>query len=219
MLISPTALQTQFTNANSVWPFITEINNRMGLLPCLLHAVGSRETNLRNVVGDGGHGHGVFQLDDRFHPIPVGFDQDVRAQAQKAAEMLVANYRRFGSWERACNAYNSGSPDVMATTGHNYGPDVMERQRYLAALTGGGLVITIPDMEYGQRSTTIAKLQDWLNTTFPAYSHIDPVSGYYGGQTTAVIKEFQARAGVSGGDGRNIGPQTKAKLWAYGFRP
>jgi hypothetical protein len=29
-------------------------------------AIGSRETNLANIVGDGGHGRGVFQQDDRF---------------------------------------------------------------------------------------------------------------------------------------------------------
>ena len=29
-------------------------------------AIGSRETNLQNLVGDGGHGRGVFQQDDRF---------------------------------------------------------------------------------------------------------------------------------------------------------
>jgi hypothetical protein len=29
-------------------------------------AIGSRETNLQNIVGDGGHGRGVFQQDDRF---------------------------------------------------------------------------------------------------------------------------------------------------------
>ena len=29
-------------------------------------AIGSRETNLANIVGDAGHGRGVFQQDDRF---------------------------------------------------------------------------------------------------------------------------------------------------------
>ena len=31
-------------------------------------AMGSRETDLRNVVGDHGHGRGWLQIDDRFHP-------------------------------------------------------------------------------------------------------------------------------------------------------
>jgi hypothetical protein len=38
-----------------------------GIGPALLLALGSRETNLRNIVGDGGHGRGWLQIDDRFH--------------------------------------------------------------------------------------------------------------------------------------------------------
>jgi hypothetical protein len=36
--------------------------------PALLLAMGSRETDLRNIVGDSGHGRGWLQIDDRFHP-------------------------------------------------------------------------------------------------------------------------------------------------------
>jgi hypothetical protein len=38
-----------------------------GIGPSLLLALGSRETNLRNIVGDQGHGRGWLQIDDRFH--------------------------------------------------------------------------------------------------------------------------------------------------------
>lgn len=37
-----------------------------GVGPALLLAMGSRETNLANIVGDGGHGRGWLQIDDRF---------------------------------------------------------------------------------------------------------------------------------------------------------
>lgn len=37
-----------------------------GLGPSLLLAMGSRETNLANIVGDGGHGRGWLQIDDRY---------------------------------------------------------------------------------------------------------------------------------------------------------
>jgi peptidoglycan hydrolase-like protein with peptidoglycan-binding domain len=77
---------------------------------------------------------------------------------------------------------------------------------------------SIPDMAYGQTSAAIAHLQTWCNRMFAAYSHL-PVTGYYGDQTTAVIAEFQRRAGIAGGDGRNVGPQTKAALWAMGYLP
>lgn len=38
-----------------------------GIGPALLLALGSRETNMKNIVGDGGHGRGWLQIDDRFH--------------------------------------------------------------------------------------------------------------------------------------------------------
>ena len=39
-----------------------------GIGPALILAMGSRETDLRNIVGDHGHGRGWLQIDDRFHP-------------------------------------------------------------------------------------------------------------------------------------------------------
>jgi hypothetical protein len=39
-----------------------------GIGAALLLALGSRETNMRNIVGDSGHGRGWLQIDDRFHP-------------------------------------------------------------------------------------------------------------------------------------------------------
>jgi hypothetical protein len=38
-----------------------------GVGTALVLAIGSRETNLANIVGDGGHGRGWLQIDDRFH--------------------------------------------------------------------------------------------------------------------------------------------------------
>ena len=38
-----------------------------GIGVALLLALGSRETNMRNIVGDSGHGRGWLQIDDRFH--------------------------------------------------------------------------------------------------------------------------------------------------------
>jgi Putative peptidoglycan binding domain len=219
MNISPQDLAAEYDRANRDWPFITDVNTRYGFPPCLLHAVGSRETNLRNVVGDGGHGHGVFQLDDRWHQIPPGFDSDVPAQTDTAARMLAGLHQRVGDWTLACNLYNSGSTDVNQTAGHDYGPDVMARQQYLAGSAPDPVIgpSVIAYMEYGQTSDEIRRLQTWLNRMFPSYSRL-PVTGYYGTLTTTVIKEFQRRVGIVGADGRNCGPITCAKLFEYGFR-
>jgi hypothetical protein len=118
---------SDYHRAAEQWPFITHIEEQYCLPHNILFAVGSRETGLHNIVGDHGHGHGVWQLDDRWHNIPHGFDKDPVAQAHVAAEMLQQLHQRFGDWEKALNAYNSGHPDAAHTTGHNYGPDVLHR--------------------------------------------------------------------------------------------
>lgn len=76
---------------------------------------------------------------------------------------------------------------------------------------------SIPFVEYGQSNPTIAHLQAFTNQVFQAYSHL-PVTGFYGDATTQVVKEFQRRVGIIGGDGRNVGVQTRAKFYEHGFR-
>lgn len=76
---------------------------------------------------------------------------------------------------------------------------------------------SIPLVEYGQTNDTVRHLQEWLNDNYPAYSHL-PVTGLYGDMTVAVVKEFQRRIGIVGGDGRNVGVQTRAALYNAGFR-
>jgi hypothetical protein len=148
MNITGAQLSKQFNRARQMWPFIDEINRSHGLAPFLLYAVGSRETNLdpkfaQGTLGDAGHGHGIWQLDDQNRPgktprnIPREFDFDVRLQAHKAAEMLADLHSRFKDWTKACNAYNSGSPLTSKTTGKDYGPDVMGRRNFLETSVGG----------------------------------------------------------------------------------
>lgn len=148
MRITPVDLSREYKNARSTWPFITDIEKEYGLPPFLLYAVGSRETNLTNEVGDFGHGHGMFQLDDRSHTIPPGFDLDVKAQAIKAASMLQALIAYWPKYLRAAVAsYNAGTGGVkqaLADTGnpdsytanHDYGQDVLDRMTYLQKTYG-----------------------------------------------------------------------------------
>lgn len=136
MRISPDDLIAEMTRASKQWTVIGEVNEAYMLPPYLLHAVGSRETNLTNEIGDNGHGHGIFQLDDRSHTIPPGFMDDIKAQCTVAAAMLIALFHKYGDWVSACNAYNSGSPLSANTTNGDYGPDVMQRQVFLLKLLG-----------------------------------------------------------------------------------
>jgi hypothetical protein len=111
----------------------------------LLYAVGSRETNLaehwEQTPGDGGHGHGTWQLDDRSHKIPSPFPMAL--QADMAAQLLsdlIAHFK--GNVKSAVSAYNAGvggaerglratNNSDQFTTGHDYGQDTLERLRYI----------------------------------------------------------------------------------------
>jgi hypothetical protein len=96
---------------------------RHHLEPRLLAAVAAQETggpgtdSGRNVVGDGGHGHGLFQIDDRWHAFArTGAAMDPARNADYAAGILASNLQRFGGNLRAAlSAYNAGSSTATGT--------------------------------------------------------------------------------------------------------
>jgi hypothetical protein len=128
----------------------------------LLAAVGLRETWLGRAPGyapagdpdgsgDGGHGRGFWQIDDRgpykglIHPAPWPVVAQVIAACQVVhdARVELARFKSAPQYEQGvlC-AYNAGSPAVarrlaagqdpdLATTGTDYGSDVL---RVYAAL-------------------------------------------------------------------------------------
>lgn len=124
MLVSADTLKAQYQRAVKAYPFLPTVEKRHGLPPFLLFAVASVETNMNNETGDGGHGHGMFQLDDRWHTIPPGFDDDVRKQAATAAGMLKANLAHYaGHLHPAVAAYNAGQGNVDAGIAKHGDPD------------------------------------------------------------------------------------------------
>lgn len=148
MKIAADVLVRQARDALERWPWIGELEDMYALPRWLLLAVGSRETNLserytKGATGDGGHGHGVMQYDDRSHKIPAGFDLDARLQFTVAAEMLRSLGQHFkGNWSAALAAYNAGvgavqrrldhgEPVDWATTGKDYSVDVLARRDVL----------------------------------------------------------------------------------------
>lgn len=72
------------------------------------------------------------------------------------------------------------------------------------------------DMVYGERSARVLHLQQDMVRVFPSYNQYAP-TGFYGDKTTAGLAEFQFRVGIRGGDGRNVGPQTRAALARFGI--
>jgi hypothetical protein len=120
-----------------------------GLDPQLLAAVAAQETggpgsnSGANIVGDGGHGHGLFQLDDRYHPIAVTpAAMDPATNADYAGKLLSGLLQHYGGdLHAALSAYNAGSPQATGTvttwpdgTRLGYADSVM---RHLASIQSG----------------------------------------------------------------------------------
>lgn len=104
-------------------PEIARAAQSAGIDPGLLAAVAAQETGGpganggRNIVGDGGHGHGLFQIDDRWHSFArSGAAMDPQANADYAAGMLADLLQRYGGDVRkALSAYNAGDPNATGT--------------------------------------------------------------------------------------------------------
>lgn len=119
----------------------------------LIRAIASRETNIRNIVGDNGHGRGLLQIDDRSHRAwlqKVGAGTGcppVGKAATYAIALLEANIAQakaagvpFGQRLRVAVAgYNCGMGNALAawrggdvdarTAGGDYSADVLARAR------------------------------------------------------------------------------------------
>jgi hypothetical protein len=104
-------------------PEIVQAASRHGLDPALLAAVAAQETGGpgtnagSNIVGDGGHGHGIFQIDDRWHAFArTAAAMNPTANAEYAAGMISGLLRRYGGdVHKALSAYNAGNPNATGT--------------------------------------------------------------------------------------------------------
>lgn len=121
-----------------------------GLLINILIAQCLHESGGKNILGDGGHGRGLMQIDDRAHPDWLAANKDGLDPASNidyACQLmsdLVAHYA--GDYHHALAAYNSGMgnvhramahdlPDEEYTAHHNYATAIIaaseEVQKYL----------------------------------------------------------------------------------------
>lgn len=102
---------------------IARAGARHGVDPRLLAAVAAQETGGpgsncgRNIVGDGGHGRGLFQIDDRWHSFArTSGAMDPAQNAEYAASMISGLLKRFGgNVHKALSAYNAGCGDATGT--------------------------------------------------------------------------------------------------------
>jgi peptidoglycan hydrolase-like protein with peptidoglycan-binding domain len=214
MEITGSELTAQYQRANSTWPFIHQSELAVGLPPMLLFAVGSRETNLTNEVGDFGHGHGVWQLDDRSHTPPggfPGFDADVAVQCATAAAMLKGILATTGgNVEKAAAIYNSGQSGEPGTTHGDYGIDVVERMEFLQQLNGGNVVTGNLPAWFHRDLGLASPLMNGDDVTVVQKKTGAAPDGVFGPVTQAHVVSFQSQHGLTA-DGI-VGPQTARAL-------
>lgn len=67
-------------------------------------------------------------------PLSSGWESDPQAQLNFGAQYLRAMYDRFGSWDLALAAYNSGAGTVSRAGGV---PNISETQNYVSTIFGG----------------------------------------------------------------------------------
>lgn len=135
---------------------ISAASQKYNIPPEIIAGVISRETNGRNIIGDGGHGHGLMQIDDRFHGSFLRSHQnglDPASNIDYGTSLLRNNLDHFnGDYRKALAAYNAGiggveravrngrSPD-SATTGGDYSADVLRRaEGFKGGFSGGSTI-------------------------------------------------------------------------------
>src|SRR5262245_50834885 len=188
------AEQVRRARARGWTPIMLKAEKRHNLPAGLLFAVASRETDMEDIVGDKGHGRGLFQIDDRFHgdwlaahgaPGPATTPR-VDDAADFAASMLESNLayaRQKGvpapdQLRFACSAYNAGAGGALAghqsgdcdrkTTGGDYGRDVLERLGAIRHRNGGRKLQASGDriLRKGDRGKDVGQLEHDLQTWF-----------------------------------------------------
>jgi hypothetical protein len=144
-------------------PQITAAAQRYNLDPTLLAAVAAQETggpgatSGANVVGDGGHGHGVFQIDDRYHAFAsTAAAMDPAQNADYAAGMLSGLLQKYGgNVHAALSAYNAGSPTATGTvtnwggTQLGYADSVLAHQAQLTGTSRDAQITDLADTSAG----------------------------------------------------------------------
>ena len=155
MIISSTALTRQlaYLRKQPYYETIKATCLMQGLPLAFVLAVASRETNMRNVLGDGDQGVGLMQVDIRYHVIAKTMKLDGSWKTGPeplivyAIKLLSNNYQwakrtwpQYGErgWLKiAASAYNAGCTNArkgvaagdsdLRTTGKDYGADVLAR--------------------------------------------------------------------------------------------
>jgi peptidoglycan hydrolase-like protein with peptidoglycan-binding domain len=212
---------------NGWLPILTKAEKRHNLPAGLLLAIASRETDMQDIVGDGGHGRGLFQIDDRSHSdflaqqgaAGPGGKPPIASASDYAAGLLASNLG-YGQGNGvpaaqllkfACSAYNAGPGNAVAgfrqgdsdkrTAGGNYGADVLDRLAAIQAANGGSPATTL--LQQGSRGPKVTKLktdlQAWYDRNAPGIYAGFKITpgGAFGPALVACVSDFQRRNGLA----------------------
>lgn len=157
---------------------------RYGLDPRLLAAVAAQETggpgsnSGRNIVGDGGHGRGIFQIDDRFHAFAkTAAAMNPQANADYAAHMISGLLKRYGGdVHKALSAYNAGDPNARGTVTTwqdgrqlGYADSVLRHYESLLGETPQSMMLSL-QAESGQEQAGVNALSSFASMQMPSLS-------------------------------------------------
>jgi Transglycosylase SLT domain len=80
----------------------------------VLLGIASRESNIQQIVGDGGHGHGIMQIDDRFHPdfIDSGAWKQPDSNIEEGATILETTLKTISASQGKMLAITIGNKKI-----------------------------------------------------------------------------------------------------------
>jgi hypothetical protein len=190
----------------------------------ILFAIASQETDTNDVVGDGGHGRGLFQIDDRSHADFLGRNgaggagrkPPVAAAAAYAAGLLRWNFdfgvtngvKKVDRTKFMLSAYNAGAGGALAgyrdgdsdkrTTGGDYAKSVLARYAVFQDLLGGPK----PLLKKGSRGRPVAELKERLEAWYARHApgewegfRVKP-GPFYGANLERAVSDFQGRVAL-----------------------
>jgi hypothetical protein len=180
-------------------PEIASAAAKYGLDPTLLAAVAAQETGGpganggRNEIGDGGHGRGLFQIDDRWHDFaktPAAMNP--AQNADYAAGMLSGLLKRYsGNVREALSAYNAGSPKAKGTSTAwgdgqtlDYADSVLRHYQQLGGGTPAPHQLRRQSMSFNIGSALVGGIEGLL-TGGPVGAAVGAVAGGASGASSA----------------------------------
>jgi hypothetical protein len=202
---------------------MASVEQEKSLPPGILLAVASQETDMNDVVGDGGHGRGLFQIDDRSHkdflgrvgaagagkkpPIPKAADHAGSLLASNISFGASKGVAAAGRLKFGLSAYNAGAggalkglqehgdPDAR-TTGGDYGASVLARFAMFQSLLG---TAPLPVLKRGKRGRRVkelkVKLKAWFDEHAPGVWETFGINDgpFFGVKLEKAVKDFQRR--------------------------